>query len=62
MEEKQKRGFALLPKERVREIAAMGSRAVKNRHQWTSEEAKAAGRKGGLTTQEARRKASDENG
>jgi general stress protein YciG len=52
------RGFALMSPEKRRELAAKGGIAahVKGRgHEFTSEEAKAAGRKGGLEVQ--RRKA-----
>lgn len=48
MKEKQKRGFALLSIEERRRIASMGGIAVHksgNAHQWTSEEARKAGRK-----------------
>ena len=47
----KKRGFALLPKECLRELAKRGGQAVHKKgtgHQWTSEEARDAGRKGGL--------------
>jgi len=48
---KKKRGFATLSKERVREIASKGGKSAHEQgtaHEFTSEEAKAAGRKGGL--------------
>ena len=44
------RGFASMDKERVREIASEGGRAAHasgNAHEFTSEEAREAGRKGG---------------
>jgi uncharacterized protein len=48
------RGFAAMPPERVREIAAMGGRAAQSSgapgHRWTREEAIVAGRKGGKAT------------
>lgn len=50
------RGFASMTPERRREIASMGAKkahANGNAHKWTPEEARAAGKKGGL----ARRKA-----
>ena len=44
------RGFAAMPPEKQREIAARGGRAAhaqKKAHEWTSDEAREAGRKGG---------------
>lgn len=49
----QQRGFALLSKERRREIASRGGKAAQRTgraHRWNSEEAREAGRKGGLAT------------
>ena len=50
-EEKTRRyGFQGMPPEKIREIASLGgktSQASGRAHRWTSEEAKAAGRKGG---------------
>ena len=46
--EKQKRGFAVMDKDRQREAASAGGRASHssgNGHQFTKEEARAAGRK-----------------
>lgn len=48
--EKQKRGFALLDPETVRRIAKKGGKAAHaagTAHQFSTEEAKAAGKKGG---------------
>lgn len=48
---KGKRGFALMNPEQVSRIASLGGKAAHAKgtaHRWTSEEAKAAGRKGGL--------------
>ena len=48
---KSKRGFASMSPERVREIAKLGGKAAHtsgNAHQFTAEEAREAGRKGGL--------------
>lgn len=45
-----KRGFAAMDEERQREIASMGGKAAHesgNAHEFTSEEAREAGRKGG---------------
>lgn len=49
-EGKSNRGFASMPQERQREIASLGGRAAHREgtaHEFTSEEARAAGRKGG---------------
>lgn len=51
MAEKQKRGFAVWDKEKLRETAAKGGKAAHElgmAHEFTPDEAKAAGRKGGL--------------
>ena len=45
------RGFASMDKEKQRRIAAHGGKAAHKRgtaHEWTKEEARIAGRKGGL--------------
>ena len=47
---KQRRGFAAMEPEKQREIARKGGRAAHEQgvaHQWTSEEARDAGKKGG---------------
>lgn len=47
-----KRGFASLPPERQREIARLGGQAAHRKgaaHEFTSEEARIAGQKGGYT-------------
>lgn len=47
---KESRGFASMTAARRREIAKMGGKAAHERgtaHQWTTEEARAAGQKGG---------------
>ncbi len=49
-EGKSRRGFASMDPERQRQIASKGGRAAHEQgkaHEWTSEEARAAGRKGG---------------
>lgn len=49
-EQKERRGFASMSPEKQREIASKGGRAAHLKgtaHEWTSEEARAAGRKGG---------------
>lgn len=48
---KSKRGFASMPKEKVRTIARLGGKkahAMGRGHEWTTKEASRAGRKGGL--------------
>lgn len=48
---KQRKGFATLDKDRRRAIASLGGKAAHKKgtaHQWTSQEARDAGRKGGL--------------
>ena len=45
------RGFASMDRDKQREIASKGGRAAHKKgtaHEWTSEEAQVAGRKGGL--------------
>ncbi len=49
-EEKSRKGFAAMSREKQREIASKGGRAAHAKgtaHEWTSEEAQKAGRKGG---------------
>ncbi len=48
---KQKRGFAAMDKEKQKEIARKGGRIAHelgSAHQWSVEEARAAGKKGGI--------------
>jgi len=50
MRRKERRGFASMSPEKQREIASKGGRAAHLKgtaHEWTSEEARSAGRKGG---------------
>jgi general stress protein YciG len=57
---KQRRGFAVMDRRKVSEIASKGGRAAHaagTAHQFSSEEAREAGRKGGYATH-AKRKAS----
>ena len=52
-----KRGFASMDRERQREIARKGGRAAHEQgvaHQWSSEEARKAGRKGGQSSRGSR--------
>ena len=47
---KERRGFASMSPEKQREIARKGGRAAHQKgtaHEWTSDEARSAGRKGG---------------
>ena len=56
------RGFASMDREKQREIASKGGRAAHDKgtaHEWNVEEARAAGRKGGLKSHERRRKGTD---
>lgn len=62
---KGRRGFASMDPEKVREIASLGGKAAQasgTAHRYTSEEARAAGQKGGKITAErkaARARAAD---
>ncbi len=58
---KSRRGFASMSPDKQREIASKGGRAAHEKgtaHEWTPEEARAAGRKGGLTSRGGRGRAS----
>ncbi|MGH9408914.1 MAG: KGG domain-containing protein [Vicinamibacterales bacterium] len=49
-ERKERRGFASMSPEKQKEIASKGGRAAHQKgtaHEWTSDEARSAGRKGG---------------
>ena len=51
---KQDRGFASMDRTKQREIASKGGKAAHLKgtaHEWSSEEAREAGRKGGMATQ-----------
>jgi general stress protein YciG len=55
---KEDRGFASMDPGKQREIASKGGRAAHQKgtaHEWTSEEARNAGRKGGLASHRKRR-------
>ncbi len=57
MAEKSKRGFASMDKEKQREIASKGGQAAHQKgtaHEFTPEEAREAGRKGGQTVSKDR--------
>jgi len=56
-ERKERRGFASMSAERQREIASKGGRAAHEKgtaHEWTPEEARRAGRKGGQVSRGGR--------
>lgn len=58
----KKRGFATLEKARLQEIARKGGQMAHEKgtaHQWTSEEAREAGQKGGETRQKKWREANN---
>jgi general stress protein YciG len=60
---RKRRGFACMDRERVREIGRRGGQAAHaggRAHEFTSEEARVAGRKGGYATQRERRKVYEE--
>ena len=50
---KEDRGFASMDRNKQREIASKGGRAAHQKgtaHEWTGEEAREAGRKGGMAS------------
>ena len=56
---KSRRGFAAMSPEKQREIASKGGRAAHEQgvaHEWTPEQAKEAGRKGGQARSSDRRR------
>lgn len=60
---KERRGFASMTPEKQREIASKGGRAAHQKgtaHEWTSEEARSAGRKGGQISRGGRGRLADE--
>lgn len=55
---KEDRGFASMDRAKQREIASKGGKAAHQKgtaHEWTSEEARNAGRKGGIASHQRRR-------
>jgi len=59
-----KRGFASMSEEKQREIASKGGKAAHARgtaHKFTTAEAQAAGRKGGLASRRSRVQPQEEN-
>jgi general stress protein YciG len=60
---KEDRGFASMDRSKQREIASKGGKAAHQKgtaHEWTSEEAREAGRKGGMASH--RRKQEQQSG
>jgi len=56
-ERKERRGFASMSPEKQREIASKGGRAAHEKgtaHEWTAEEARSAGRRGGQVSRGGR--------
>jgi uncharacterized protein len=56
---KERRGFASMSPEKQREIASKGGRAAHQKgtaHEWSSDEAREAGRKGGMASRGGRGK------
>ena len=54
---KENRGFASMNRDKQREIASKGGKAAHQKgtaHEWTSEEAREAGRKGGFAADRKR--------
>src|SRR5438477_1302557 len=61
-ERKERRGFASMTPEKQREIASKGGRAAHQKgtaHEWTSDEARNAGRKGGQISRGGRGRLQD---
>jgi len=64
-ERKERRGFASMSPEKQREIASKGGRAAHQKgtaHEWTSEEARSAGRKGGQISRGGRGRLDEQTG
>ena len=58
-ERKERRGFASMSPDKQREIASKGGRAAHQKgtaHEWSSDEAREAGRKGGMASRGGRGK------
>ena len=59
---KERRGFASMSPEKQREIASKGGRAAHEKgtaHEWTADEARSAGRKGGQISRGGRGRLQD---
>jgi uncharacterized protein len=64
-ERKERRGFASMSPEKQREIASKGGRAAHQKgtaHEWTSDEARNAGRKGGQISRGGRGRLAEPTG
>jgi uncharacterized protein len=62
---KEDRGFASMDRAKQREIASKGGKAAHQKgtaHEWTSEEAREAGRKGGMASHRRRKQLMEEPG
>ena len=62
---KEDRGFASMDRAKQREIASKGGKAAHQKgtaHEWTSEEARDAGRKGGIASHQRRREQTPSGG
>lgn len=60
---KEDRGFASMDRAKQREIASKGGKAAHAKgtaHEWTSEEAREAGRKGGMASHRRRKQLMDD--
>ncbi len=60
---KEDRGFASMDRAKQREIASKGGKAAHQKgtaHEWTSEEAREAGRKGGMASHRRRKEGAGE--
>ena len=60
---KEDRGFASMDRSKQREIASKGGKAAHQKgtaHEWTSEEAREAGRKGGMASHRRRKEMTDQ--
>ena len=62
---KEDRGFASMDRAKQREIASKGGKAAHQKgtaHEWTSEEAREAGRKGGMASHRRKQEAREAGG
>jgi uncharacterized protein len=62
---KEDRGFASMDRSKQKEIASKGGKAAHQKgtaHEWTSEEAREAGRKGGMASHRRRQETSSDGG
>ena len=62
---KEDRGFASMDRAKQREIASKGGKAAHQKgtaHEWTSDEAREAGRKGGMASHRRRKQINDDQG